>query len=154
MITFKSFVRSALFIVSVLTVCACANNDIGPTPQDFQYEELSKTWNAVTVTLDDEVLPDYEYFTLNLNTPYGSTYQYAVTGQPFLSPWPSSGLWKFGDDFMTSLIRDPGTVDELSMTYVLSADGELLTVDFYFNGEGYSTGRTTSATGQWHFEFR
>lgn len=148
------FLAKVVLIIMVSLVWACVSNDTGPTLQDVQYEKLSKTWNSVIVRLDDEEQGGYEYFTLNLNTPYERPYQYAITGQPSLCPWPSSGLWKFGDDFTNTLIRDPGTVDELEMTYSLSPDGELLIIDFYFLGEGYNTGKIASASGQWHFEFR
>ncbi len=108
-------------VFGILLVSQGCKKDSGPgeTVEDIQLRKLSKTWNATSVKLDNLDQTDYDNFALTISGTAGSpTFGYSVTGRPTtLSPWLSSGQWKFGASPETQIVRDPDTGDELNMTF-------------------------------------
>jgi hypothetical protein len=95
---------------------------------------------------------DYSGFELILTgSSKNSSYAYVVKGRPNNSPWPSGGTWNFGTEVDRQIVRDPGTGDELAMTYQVI--GSQLTLQFVFQGQGYSAGRVNTIDGNWSFVF-
>ena len=82
------------------------------------------------------------------NSPY---HAYGVVGRPLISPWPAGGTWTFGSTVSSQVIRDPGTDDELDITYAVT--NTTLEIDFHFTGEGYAAGRVSGADGHWVYTF-
>lgn len=151
----KSMKRVFLLVVIVsgLALLQGCKKDSGPgeSTEDIQLGKLSKTWKATAVTLDGTDQTGYENFSLTISGTAGSTsFGYSTAGRPSLSPWPSSGTWAFGDSPETQIIRDPGTGDELGITYSVT-DTELQ-ITFTFSGTGYPA-RTNNVKGQWVFTF-
>jgi hypothetical protein len=94
---------------------------------------------------------EYSDFELTLSGSAGtSVYAYGVVGRPVSSPWPAGGTWSFGSDFKTDILRDPGTIDELEVTYSVT-DNQLI-IEFSYAGEGYDA-RVASVTGNWTYTF-
>ncbi len=147
----KIFVLLALSAV-LLTYSSCDNTKPPtPTDEEVQLGKLSKTWKttSTSVTKDGVVQTGYTNFTLTLSGTVGATsFGYAAAGRPPLSPWLSSGNWKFDTDPLTSIIRDSG-VDELKMTYFVTETTLQLT--FNFQGTGYA--RVGNVKGQWVMTF-
>jgi len=120
--------------------------------EDLQLEKLSKTWSATSVKLDNVDQAGYDNFALTISGTAGSSsFGYSVTGRPPLSPWPSTGQWKYGVSPETQIIRDPSTGDELDITY--SVTNSQLQIIFTFTGDGYQ-GRISNVKGQWIFIFQ
>ncbi|HNP08057.1 MAG TPA: hypothetical protein PKN99_10545 [Cyclobacteriaceae bacterium] len=142
-------------VFGILLVSQGCKKDSGPgeTVEDIQLRKLSKTWNATSVKLDNLDQTDYDNFALTISGTAGSpTFGYSVTGRPTtLSPWLSSGQWKFGASPETQIVRDPDTGDELNMTY--SVTDTQLQITFTFTGDGYP-GRISNVKGQWVFTFQ
>jgi hypothetical protein len=149
----KIFVLLALS-ATLLTYSSCDNTKPPtPTDEEVQLGKLSKTWktNSTSVEKDGVVMTGYDNFTLTLSGTVGATsFGYTTTGRPALSPWPSSGNWKFDTDPLASIIRDDGTVDELNMTYTVTET--TLEITFNFQGTGYA-GRVDNVKGQWVMTF-
>ncbi|MCE2936175.1 MAG: hypothetical protein ACK5V5_11590 [Cyclobacteriaceae bacterium] len=111
--------------------------------------KLTATWNIASASRDG-VAVDYTGFKLTISGTAGATsFDYSTQGRPALSPWKSSGKWSFGQSVETQIIRDPGTADELQMTYVVTDNSLQLT--FTYNGNGFS--RVGVVKGQWVFTF-
>ncbi|MEJ0033047.1 MAG: hypothetical protein WDO15_23065 [Bacteroidota bacterium] len=51
-----------------------------------------------------------------------------------MSPWPSSGSWKFGDPIATDVVRDPGTPKEVDVHYTVTDN--LIELTFTYNQAG------------------
>lgn len=143
-------------VFGVLLVSQSCSKSSGPgeSVQDIQLGKLSKTWNATSVKLDGADQTTYTNFALTITGTAGNTsFGYTAAGRPTtLSPWPSSGTWAFGASPETQIVRDPGTQDELNMTY--SVTDTQLQITFTFNGTGYPGGRTSNVKGQWVFTFQ
>lgn len=142
-------------VFGVLLVSQGCKKKTGPgeTVEDIQLGKLSKAWSATTVKLDNVDQAGYDNFVLTISGTAGSpTFGYSVTGRPTtLSPWLSSGQWKFGASPETQIVRDPDTGDELNMTY--SVTDTQLQITFTFTGDGYP-GRISNVKGQWVFTFQ
>jgi len=162
----KAF-RILITIISlgvVLTYSGCSKSSPAETTQEKQLKLLSQTWKAPTVSLGGvDQTASWTSFQLTVSgTATGTTYNYACTGRPPLSPWPAGGgannlgTWSFGTDPVTQIIRDPSSAtDTLPMTYTVTAASgttkATLTIDFTFAGNGYT--RVSSVAGAWHFVF-
>jgi hypothetical protein len=148
-----------LLITSVGALFTFSSCGPSPSPQvpvaDQQFDKLSKPWKLTSVTLDGNPVttPSYTGFQLAISGTKGQTsFNYTTTfasTRP-LSTWKSSGTWKFGTEPTTMIVRDPGTADELAMTYVVSAT--TLQITFTYSGPGYTT-RTDVVNGGWVFNF-
>lgn len=134
-----------------ITLSAC-KKDKGPSEETVQLGKLSDTWTLTSVSKDGTEKLGYDNFTLTLaGTQSADHFTYATSGRPELSPWPVGGTWKFGN-VQTQIIRDPGSIHELFISYTLT--NTELTMKFNFDGEGYrSNGRAASAEGSWIFTF-
>lgn len=144
----KSLV-SLLAIASLVFFSNCGDDPSEPPIQDQQLEKLAATWNIASASRDG-VAVDYTGFKLTISgTPGAASFDYSTQGRPALSPWKSSGKWSFGQSVETQIIRDPGTADELQMTYIVTANSLQLT--FTYNGNGFS--RAGVVKGQWVFNF-
>jgi len=140
----------AMVLGGFLLIQGC-KKDSGPgeSVEDVQLAKLSKTWRFSSVTLDATDQDGYDNFTLTISGTAGNTsFGYTAGGRPSTSPWPSSGTWSFGGTPETQIIRDPGTGDELAITY--SVSDTQLQITFNFSGTGYP-GRTSNVNGQWVF---
>lgn len=146
----KSLV-SLVAIAALVLFSNCGDDPSEPPIQDQQLEKLAATWNIASASRDG-VAVDYTGFKLTISgTPGATSFDYSTQGRPALSPWKSSGKWSFGQSVETQIIRDPGTADELQMTYVVTDTSLQLT--FTFNGNGYSNPRVGVVRGQWVFNF-
>jgi hypothetical protein len=115
---------------------------------EVQFEKLSGTWTVVSATLDNAPPAlDHSSMTLTIGgSPTGMTF--TVAGRPAgPSAWPASGVFTFGTDVSTQLVRD----DDVTITYSVTESS--LVLDFTFNGDPYTAGRVTNVSGSWHFEF-
>lgn len=139
-----------LIVVTLLVLGACSKkSDPEPDPQAIQLELLSKTWKTKEVLRDGVAQTGYSGFNVSISgTPGAGSFGYSTTGRPSKSPWPANGLWKFGTPLESTIVRDPGGANELTMTYVVT-DTQLQLI-FQFAGSGFD-GRSQNVTGQWTF---
>ena len=138
-------------IVSLLILQSCGSDE-SLSKEEVQLKKLSHTWQLESAEMDDVAEEGFENFELTFAGSAGSAvFTYGVAGRPELSPWPAGGTWTFGPSVTSDLIRDPGTDDELDMSYSVT-DATLL-VEFDFSGTGYSTGRVKATEGHWVFTF-
>lgn len=140
-------------MLGVLTTLSACKKDKEPSVEAVQLGKLSKTWTLTSAVKDDTEMTGYDNFTLTLSgSTAASTFTYAVSGRPELSPWPAGGAWTFGSTVTSQIVRDGETADELLITYTLT--NTTLTLDFNFSGEGYANnGRVNSPEGHWIFTF-
>lgn len=145
---YTSYVAFAVF--SVFNFSACHDDKKSePTPDYFA--ALESSWELTSVTYNGDDQQGYEDFVLTLSeTSNDDLYSYTTTLRPPLSPWKESGTWKLGTSADSQIVRDPGTADELAVTYTVS-DTQLV-LSFDFTGAGYSA-RTSSVAGEWVFTF-
>lgn len=136
-------------IASLVFFSNCGSDSTETPIQDQQLAKLTATWNIASASRDG-VAVDYPGFKLTISGTAGATsFDYSTQGRPTLSPWKSSGKWSFGQSVETQIIRDPGTADELQMTYVVTDNSLQLT--FTYNGNGFN--RVEVVKGQWVFNF-
>lgn len=139
-----------VFAVFLLSQGCKPDPDPGESIEDQQLAKLSKTWAFSSVQLDGVDQTGYDNFSLTISGTAGnSSFGYSVSGSPTPNPWPASGTWSFGATPETQIVRDPGTADELDLTYSVSATQ--LQITFNFSGSGYPGGRTSNVNGQWVF---
>jgi hypothetical protein len=141
-----------LAVGSILTFSNCGGDKKAAEPlPDQQLAKLSKTWKLTSVTLDTQPVTTYTNFNLTISGTKGTTsFDYATSGRPQLSPWKAGGKWSFGTDPVTQLVRDPDiATDKLDMTY--SVTESTLQIQFNFQGAGYT--RTSQVKGNWIFTF-
>jgi len=148
-------VLSVIMLAILLGYAGCGGKkEPGPSEEQKALDALSATWKVAgtntDVTLDGvSKKADYASFTLTLTGTAGATsYGYTTSGRPALSPWPSSGSWKFGDVIATDVIRDPGTPKEVTGVHY-SVSGDNLELTFQYDQAGES--RTERVTGVWVF---
>jgi len=152
-------ILSVLALAVLLGYSGCGGkNNTGPSVEEVQLGKLSTTWKIDTSNPNSDVTlagvskrSDYNGFTLTLTGSAGATsYNYVKTGGPSLTPWPTSGTWKFGTDPETDIIRDPGVQGkELQATY--SVTDNTLEIQFSYTGTGEAS-RTSEVKGQWVFK--
>lgn len=143
-------IMTGLVLSAFILMSGCKKSSgPGESVQDIQLGKLSKSWKFSSVTLDDVAQTGYDNFVLTISGTAGNTtFTYSCAGRPSTSPWPSNGNWSFGASPETQIIRDPGTGDELNITY--SVTDSQLQITFAFSGTGYP-GRTSNVNGQWVF---
>ncbi len=139
-----------IFLSLAIMAIACKDENDPVSEENIQLEKLSSTWVATEVTKDEIGDGGYDNFRLILSgNPESQVFTYAVIGRPEMSPWLAGGTWRFGSQVASQIVRDPGTVDEVQITYTLSET--TLTLEFDFTGEGYPNGRTESLEGTYRF---
>lgn len=142
----------ALAILLGYTGCG-GKKEPGPSDEEKALTALSATWKVAGTNTDVTLngvskKADYSGFTLTVSGTAGAaTYGYTTAGRPSLSPWPSSGAWKFGDVIATDIIRDPATAKEVDMHYTVTDTQLELTFTYDQAGES----RTSQVTGVWVF---
>ncbi|MBX2897536.1 MAG: hypothetical protein KF763_19000 [Cyclobacteriaceae bacterium] len=151
MIRHFKFLLVLVCLVGLCTFMACSPDE-QPQPgiEEQQLQKLAKVWVANTVTLNGVAQTGYENFRLSLNGATTSPFPYQTNNRPSTSPWPASGTWKFGNDPLSKLARDPASTQQLDMIYTVSSTE--LQLSFTFSGTGFS-GRSKSVDGQWVFKF-
>lgn len=148
--TVKAILMGAVFAIFLISQGCKKDSGPGETIEDIQLGKLSKTWSFSSVQLDGVDQTGYDNFSLTISGTAGNTsFGYSVSGSPTPNPWPASGTWSFGATPETQIVRDPGTADELDLTYSVSATQ--LQITFNFSGSGYPGGRTSNVNGQWVF---
>jgi hypothetical protein len=128
------------------------SDDESLSATEKQLDKLSGTWVISEATMSStDYTDEYADFELTLSGSAGtSVYAYGVVGRPVSSPWPAGGTWSFGSDIKTDIVRDPGTSDELEVTYAVS--GSQLIITFLYAGDGYNA-RVGSVSGNWTYTF-
>ncbi|MCU0358372.1 MAG: DUF5004 domain-containing protein [Cyclobacteriaceae bacterium] len=148
----------ATLILVVVLLSNCDDGGDSKPPEQVQLEKLSKTWNVVSATLDNNNRTgDFNNFkltfsgTFNPNSPNGP-YAFSVSGsRPTPSPWAASGSWSFsalGTGDSGTLLRDDG----VAMTYSIASNGTL-TLNFTCASCNYPGGRVDAVNGSWVFTF-
>jgi hypothetical protein len=144
-------IKLSLAIVTFMLL-ECGSRHNSPAPEEIQLNKLNANWAISSVMKDGMTQSGYNNLKLVINgSAFTKDYIYAVTGRPAKSPWPAGGTWTFGTDINTQIIRDKGTADELPLSY--SVADTSLTIQFQFNGTGYTGGKTSAVTGNWSFVF-
>lgn len=156
-----SKVTALLFFSGLLFLMVSCKSEPDPTIQEVQLKKLVRTWTLNSIELDGvnkKTSSEYNNFKLTLSGTFSSAapdaeYSYSVSGRPQLSPWPSSGKWKFGTGTPQSqIVRDAGTANEIAVTYSLQENPLQLTVSFNYQGTGIA-GRTSVVKGNWELVF-
>ena len=151
---FKPILSVAVLAILLGYTGCGGSNPPGPSAEEVQLGKLVSTWKVGStgdVLLDNvSKKSDYAGFTLTLSGTAGATsFDYTTAGRPALSAWKSGGKWKFGTDPETDIIRDPGTNDEIPVTYTVTENQ--LEITFNYNGDGEPNAKTNQVTGQWVF---
>lgn len=152
-----------LLVISTFYMSCKKDDDGKETEEKKQLDKLKGVWTLQTATSDGgDRNGDFTdtngaliKLTLDGNYAEGGVYNYSITGtRPDPSPWPASGTWKFGDTKSTELIRDPGGVNELPMTYQVTDTNLIISFTVPDGSEGWpGSGRIESVTGNWTFTF-
>jgi len=152
--------KTSIYALAIaMVLMACKGSEDKPTVQETQLKLLTKTWSLSEVTLDGvnkKTSSEYNNFKLTISGTYSASapdaeYNYSVSGRPQLGSWPGSGKWEFSSSAPeTQLVRDPGSSDELPLTYSLT-NGQLQ-ITFTYQGDGYAS-RTSIVNGQWVMTF-
>jgi hypothetical protein len=148
----NKFLPLAVIILILPVLFGCpSKNEPTPSGTDQQLTKLSKTWVATSAKLDNVDQTGYSAFTLKLSGTAGqTTFDYATTGRPPLSPWAAAGKFTFETDFATALKRDDG----LPVTYsVTETPTPTLQLTFNYAGAGIA-GRVSNVKGNWVFTFK
>jgi len=161
----KIFTRTlSLLVIASLTLffANCGGDDPSAPPEKGQLDKLSKTWTVTSVTDKNGARNDFAGMTLTISGPFNESnpngpYNYSVGGTlPTPSPWPkpgeTAGKWEFVAVEDGLIVRDPGTVDALGMTYTLT--GSALKIEFNLDGsDGWAGGKVLNVDGDWVFNF-
>jgi hypothetical protein len=143
----------ALAVLLGYSGCGSKNNP-GPSVEEVQLGKLTTVWKVGStgdVTLGGvSKKADYSDFTLTLTGSVGAaTYNYVKAGGPSLTPWPTSGTWKFGTDPEKDIIINPDNdTKKVNATYTVTDN--TLQIQFSYSGAGEAT-RTNEVKGQWVF---
>ncbi|MEX1238416.1 MAG: hypothetical protein WEB30_01815 [Cyclobacteriaceae bacterium] len=126
------------------------------TDEELQLNKLKDTWNLISANNRQNRTADFPNLALTLSGNYteGGNYNYSFTGtRPEPSPWPANGNWKFGTNKITEIIRDPGSPDEIAMTYEVTTTNLIVYFNIPDGSAGWPSGRIASVTGDWTFTF-
>lgn len=144
------------FITTFYTSCKKDDND-KQTQEEIQLNKLKAGWALATATDDSgDRTGDFGGLVLTIAGTYveGGIYEYSLTGtRPDPSPWPASGNWQFGTNKATDIIRDPGTTDEIPMTYSVTDTQLIINFTIPDGSAGWPGGRIKSVKGNWSFTF-
>jgi hypothetical protein len=148
-----------LVLISTFYMSCGEKEEKKATEEKLQLDKLKSVWTLVSANDGQDRTADFTgplKLTLAGNYVEGGTYNYSFTGtRPDPSPWPADGTWKFGTNKSTEIIRDPGGINEIAMTYQVTATDLII----YFNVPDGSSGweggtsRISSVTGDWTFTF-
>lgn len=145
-----TYLFSAAILLVVLTTFGCGEDDPDLTEEEVQLNALTGTWVATKVgdgVIDDR--QDYKDFTLTIN----KEMTYSTAGGPDLLPMPEAGAFAFNpNNVKGSIIIAPSDAN-ITATYALNADSNVLTLSFTYEGAGFENTRTNSVNGTWTFTF-
>ncbi|MEI9920902.1 MAG: hypothetical protein WDO14_19220 [Bacteroidota bacterium] len=145
------------FRILVVIICAffmqlvsCSKKHDPKSTTDIQLDKLRANWKATHVTSDGVSQDGYANFVLSFTGSEGSkSFSYATGSRPFVSPWEATGAFSFDTSKPAEILhRD----DDVEVNYTVTAT--TLTLQFNFSGPGYVSGRASSLTGKWIFEFQ
>lgn len=156
-ITLKAYSLLILVAVAALQAGCKKDDNDSKTVEQQQLEKLVFEWTLQSAQdSQGDRTADFAGLVLHITGNYtgeGKVYNYSLTGQrPNPSPWPESGVWKFGTDKTKDIIRDPGGVDEILMNYTVTGSDLILTFEVP-DGGGWQGGRIKNVTGEWTFNF-
>ncbi len=128
------------------------------TEEQLQLTKVKGSWALQSANDGQDRTADFPNLILHLNGTYaeGGTYDYSFTGtRPDPSPWPVSGTWKFGTSKSNEIIRGPGSVNEIFMTYSVTDTDLIISFNIPDGSAGWAggTSRMKSVTGDWTFTF-
>jgi hypothetical protein len=144
-------------------------DDSSSTPKNkIELGKLSNEWTLVSAKLNggSELVGaptnegGFNDVTLTISGTYSSaadaTYDYVMGGTlPDPSPWPAPGMTNGEWSFTTGtglIVRDPGSIDELSMVYSFIENGQLK-ITFTVDEAGWPGSKTSAVSGSWVFIF-
>jgi hypothetical protein len=147
-----------LIVVSTFYMSCKKDDDDKETEEKKQLDKLAGVWILQSASDGDPRTDAFPNLALTLAGNYaeGGTYNYSFTGtRPDPSPWPQNGTWKFGNNKSTELIRDPGGVNEIPMTYQVTDTNLIISFNVPDGSDGWpgGTSRVGSVTGDWTFTF-
>jgi len=151
----------SMLILTLLTTfymgCKKEENEKA-TEEKVQLDKLKSVWTLVSANDGQDRTADFPNLVLTLAGNYaeGGTYNYSFTGtRPDPSPWPADGTWKFGTKKSTEIIRDPGGVNEIDMTYQVTGTDLIISFNVADGSAGWpgGTSRIRSVSGDWRFTF-
>ena len=146
-----------LIVISTFYMSCKKDDDDKDTDEKRQLDKLKGVWTIQSANDGDDRTGEFTNLKLTLEGNYaeGGTYNYSFTGtRPDPSPWPEDGTWKFGTNKLTELIRDPGGIDEVEMTYQVTDTNLIISFNVPDGSTGWpGTGRVESVTGDWTFTF-
>ncbi|MEX2233849.1 MAG: hypothetical protein WD824_16915 [Cyclobacteriaceae bacterium] len=156
-----SRILSLLILVMITTFyMGCKKDDDNTeTEEKKQLDKLKSVWTIVSANDGADRTVDFTdpndlVLTLAGNYVEGGTYNYSFTGtRPTPSPWPVNGNWKFGTNKSTQIIRDPGSANEIEMTYQVTATELIILFNIPDGHPGWAGSRVGSVTGDWTFTF-
>lgn len=156
-----SRVLSLLILVAVaIFYSGCKDKDGNQDTEEKKLlTKLVGAWTLQSANDGQDRTTDFPALVLHIEGNYtgeGKTYNYNFTGtRPDPSPWPDSGTWKFGTPKSTQIIRDPGGVDEIAMTYTVTETELIISFDVPDTSAGWAGGttRVKNVIGQWEFVF-
>lgn len=139
-------------LIMLMTYTGCKDKD-DPVPLNkIQLEKLTSSWKVSSVTLNGvDNTSYYEDFGIAIAGTNPTSFSYTTSKRPHYSPWLPGGKFVFGSDVATTIVRDKGTTDEVSVTYTVT--DTRLELRFSFSGDPYNA-RTASVNGQWVFVFK
>ena len=148
-----------LVVITTFYVGCKKDDDDKKTEEQMQLEKLAGVWTVESandggVRTADFTDPSAMVLTLSGNYAEGGTYNYSLTGaRPDPSPWPASGTWKFGTNKSSEIVRDPGGVNEINMTYSVTDANLIIEFTVPDGSPGWPGGRIGSVVGDWTFTF-
>jgi hypothetical protein len=155
-----SRILSLLILIAItLFYVGCGDKEENKdTEEKQQLDKLKGSWTLVSANDGQDRTSGFPNLVLTLAGNYveGGTYNYSFTGtRPDPSPWPADGTWKFGTNKSTQIIRDPGGVNEVAMTYQVTATDLIISFNVPDGSSGWEGGTTriNSVTGDWTFTF-
>jgi hypothetical protein len=134
--------------------CGGDNGD-GQTEEEKQFNKLKSTWALESANDGTVRTADFPGLVLTISGSFaqGGTFQYSFTGtRPQPSPWPASGIWRFGTKPATELILNDGD-DEFDATYEVTATSLEISFTIPDQHPGFAGGRVQSVKGPWTFIF-
>ncbi|HET9486044.1 MAG TPA: hypothetical protein VFO54_01345 [Chryseosolibacter sp.] len=139
------------------TACKDKDDDKA-TEEKLQLDKLKGVWTMTSANDGTDRTGDFSNLVLTLDGVYveGGTYNYSFTGtRPDPSPWPVNGTWKFGTNKSTQIIRDPGGISEVAMSYQVTATDLSISFNVPAGSAGWpgGTSRIKSVQGDWTFTF-
>lgn len=135
------------YIFIILACSACGDDDTALSERERITNLLEGTWtvdeNEGIQLSDLDITSQFIDFQLTID----NDLSYAIQGADIeVSPWPSNGNFILSDD-LSQLIRDDG----LQVVYLVSEDGNSMSLSFMFNETNTSGGRSQAIIGEWFF---